>query len=279
MAACSACHAQFGPKFREYICSRCQSGFCAGHLIAIEHAKLHSKLMPALSGGQGLCLQCILDVWNKTDSDLAASRPQGIAGRTRKNLSGAWSAIAGWLSSEPKRTSLIRLDDAAFESINSARALAVLRHQKDVTREDVIADLTQFARVYAVSQGRDTERSFALEDVYRLVDWMRSHPKFPSWAHGVTWSIIESSPSYMAHVMDIWHVAKTAIAFSNPVTAAATVVYQVGDRAVDQVKGKGIALTAYDAVKDKVGLNVNMKMAVFSFLGGLFVMQLLKRSE
>jgi hypothetical protein len=132
-----------------------------------------------------------------------------------------------------------------------------------------------FARVYAVAQGRSTERSIALSDVYHLVDWARSHPRIPSWAHQVQWSAIESSPSYMAFASDVWHVAQAAMALGSP----ATLAYHVADRLVDQVGGKGLAAGAYDLFKDKLGLNINVKDALLSYFAGLVILQLLRRRE
>lgn len=240
-----------------------------------ENASFHSKLMSTFSGGQGLCLDCILQVWGKTDEDL--KEPKGILGRAKKNLGVARDSLSTIVLRNPNRNQLVKLYDSTFESLNYSRALAVFRHQADLSKDFIIKDLTAFARVYAVSQGRSTEKSFNLKDIYQLVDWMRSHPKIPEWAQGVTWGVIESSPAYFSHISDIWHVAQTAIALSNPATATASLAYHVSDRVFDQTIGKGLFSASYGSVKDKLGLNVNVKTALLSYFGGQFVLQLLKR--
>jgi ABC-type enterochelin transport system ATPase subunit len=141
--------------------------------------------MSTFSGGHGLCLDCILEVWGITNENL--QQPKGILGRTKAIISNSWKSLASLISSSSSRTDLIKLSDTSFEELNNARSLAVLRHQADISQDELIVDLTQFARVYAVSQGRTSEKNFALTDVYHLVDWMRTHPILPTWAHGVTW--------------------------------------------------------------------------------------------
>jgi hypothetical protein len=231
--------------------------------------------MSTFSGGQGLCLDCILQVWGKTNEDLA--EPTGIVGRTKNNLGAAWTSLTTFIARTPDRTSLVKLHDSTFVSLNSSRALAIFRNQTNISQDFIIKDLTVFARVYAVSQGRSTEKNFNLTDIYHLVDWMRSHPIIPDWAHGVTWATIESSPAYLSHLSDIWHIAQTAIALSNPATAAVEVAYHLSDRALDQTTGKGIFSAGYEVAKDTLGLNVNFKAALLSYFGGQVVLQLLQR--
>lgn len=275
MTMCSTCSAKFGAKFKKYTCARCQKPFCAGHLVLSDNASFHSEIMSTFSGGHGLCLDCILEVWGKTNEDL--QHPKGILGRTKAQISSGWKSLTSFISRSPNRTELIKLNDNTFEKLNAARSLAVLRHQADISQDQIIADLTLFARVYAVSQGRSTEKSFALTDIYHLVEWLRDHPSIPTWAHGVTWSLIESSPAYLDYLSDIWHLAQTAVALSNPAGAAVSVAYHVGDRTLDQTTGKSLFSTGYGTLKDKLGLNVNVKAALISYFGGQFVMQLLKK--
>lgn len=231
--------------------------------------------MTQLREGHGLCVSCILSIWKKTDSDLAP--PQGIVGRSKKGLTTAWEKTTSLFSREPLNTDLVRLSEDTFATLNAARAFAIFRHQRDVTQEFIISELTEFARLYAVSQGRSTEKGFSLSDIYHLVDWLKTHPNLPDWSHGITWGLIEGSPSYLSYVWDVWHVAQSAIAMSNPATASATLAYHLGDRALDQKTGKGIFETGYETVKDQFGLNINPKKAILYYLAGLFVLQLLKR--
>lgn len=273
MPTCKTCAAEFGAKFKRLLCSKCQGVFCAGHLLPSKSVAFHSKVVGKFASGQGVCLSCLLDIWGKTDEEVRD--PRGILGRAAQRTKRLWGFVRGFSSRTPNRAEMVRFSDGAFEALNSSRALAVFRHQKDVSQAAIIQDLTVFARVYAVSQGRATEKSFSLADVYHLVDWMRSHPKIPGWAHGVNWSTIESSPAYFSYLSDIWHVTQTAISLSNPVSAG----YHVLDRVLDQTTGKGVFSTGYYAVKDKLGLNVNLKAALLSYLCGQFIIQGLKRRK
>lgn len=275
MSTCTTCSAEFGPKFGRLVCAKCQKPFCAGHLVPSENASFHSKLMSTLHNGHGLCLECILQIWGKTDEDLKP--PKGIVGRTKNNLNSAWSSLGSVVSRTPNRKQLVKIYDSTFESLNSSRAFAVFRHQKEITQDFIIKDLTTFARLYAVSQGRTTEKNFNLTDIYHLIDWLRSHPRIPNWAHGVTWSRLESSPAYFSQLSDVWHVAQTAILLSNPASATTYLVYHVGDRAMDQQIGKGLLSVGYDVAKDKLGLNINPKKALLCYLAGLFIIQLLQK--
>lgn len=271
MSQCKTCTAEFGVKFNRYVCARCQNGFCAGHLILSEYLTIRSDLMSTLKSGHGLCLECILEIWGKTDSDLEA--PQGILGRLKKTCIVSWDSTTSIISNKPSKTDLIKLSDDAFESLNTARSLSILRHQKDDTEIDIIKDLRLFARIYSVSQGRTAEKNFALTDIYHIVDWMRSHPNIPNWAHGITWSTIESSPSYLDHISDVWHIVQVAITYSNPISVA----YHATDRAINQATGKTLFSASYASVKDKLGLNINIKLALTSYFGGQLIIELLKK--
>jgi hypothetical protein len=59
---------------------------------------------------------------------------------------------------------------------------------------------------------------------------------------------------------------------AHPISAA----YHVGDRVVEQATGRSIFNNFYDKTKDKLGLNINPKMAIISYLSGLFILQLFK---
>lgn len=275
MISCNICAAQFGPKFTLLVCSKCQLSFCTGHLILSQYAVFHSSITAQLREGHGLCVSCVLSIWGKTDEDLTPAK--GILGRSKKGMTAAWDKTTSLLSREPLRVNLVKISEDSFSEFNTARAFAIFRNQAEVTQEFIVAELTEYARLFAVSQGRLTEKGFSLTDIYYLVDWLRTHPNLPNWSHGISWSLIESSPTYLSYVSDVWHVAQSAIALSNPATASATLAYHLGDRALDQKTGKGLFATGYETVKDKLGLNINPKKAILCYLAGLFVLQLLKR--
>lgn len=271
MTKCAACDAKFGPKFDQLACSKCQGSFCAAHLIPSQYISVHSLLTSQFGPGHGLCLDCILAIWGKEDADL--KEPKGILGRAKENIKVAGEVLASaW---RPGRSGLMKFSEKGFEALNEARAFAVFRHQKDIDQEFLIKDLTKFARVYAVANGRNSERNFNLKDIYHLVDWLRTHPRLPKWAQTVTWDLIESSPNCLSHLSDVWHVAQAAIAVATPGAALVGAGYHVADRAVDQYAGKGLAAFVYEKVKDSLGLNVNLKAALIYYFAGLFIIQLL----
>jgi hypothetical protein len=157
--------------------------------------------------------------------------------------------------------------------------MAIFRHQKDVGYDFIIQELTTFARLYSISQGRKNEKDFCLRDVYRLVDWLRSHPTLPGWAHGVSWNTIESTPEGIPYFMDIWHVVGAAVALTNPATGLPWAAYHLGDRVIDQGTGSGIFMSLYNQLRDKLGLNINPQKALVSYLAGLFILQLFNDSK
>lgn len=271
---CSACGATFGIKFEQYACCMCGSSFCSGDFLLSEWITVHHSLSAQFKSGHGVCLGCVLEVWERTDAHL--SPPRGVLGRLLKRSREAWKGLRGVVLGRGMNQRPIEItNEDSFEKLNTAKALAVLRHQKDLTLEKLAKDLVLFARIYAISQKRENERSVALTDIYHLVDWIRAHPVIPDWAHGVQWSSIESTPGYLDYVSDVWHIAQAAISWSNP----ATVAYHVADRALDQVAGRGLGGTAYQMVKDRLGLNINVKAALLSYLAGLVILQLLMNRE
>ena len=277
MSSCATCGAAFGTKFSKFVCSGCGNEYCSAHLLESKHLQIDPAVQSQLSKGDGLCYECIFILWGKTDSDLQS--PTGIAGRWRKGFLTLWEKTRSTLSKRPKKTDLVKINKNSFEGMNSNLAFAVFRHQKNIGYDFIIQDLTTFARLYSVSVGRKNEKDFCLKDVYRLIDWLRSHPTLPDWAHGVSWDTIESSPDGMSYVMDIWHVVGAAISLSNPATGLPWAAYHVSDRVVDQAAGGGIFLTMYDKLKDKLGLNINPKKALVSYLAGRFILQLFKGSQ
>jgi hypothetical protein len=278
IAGCSACGALFGIKYSEYTCVVCGGGFCAGDLFQTQQTRLHSHLQAMFTGARrGICIGCVLRVWGKSDDQLAPAK--GLFGRWRRQAEAAWKWIKEKLPGQQRPYDLLSVNQAAFAELNWEKALAVARHQKDMSKEDIAHSLVKFARVYAVSQGRDSERSIALRDIYALIEWVQTHPKIPGFVHSIKWSTIESTPGYLSYFSDAWHIANAAIALSNPLAGAAKALYHVADRAVDQVADKSLFSGFYDLVKDKLGLNVNPKNALLSYLAGLMILQLLMRRD
>jgi hypothetical protein len=277
-SACTACGASFGVKFAQYTCVVCGGEFCAGDLFPSHHTRMHSDLRAPYAGERrGTCIECVLSVWGKSEEKLI--RPRGLGGRMRRQATNGWEWVRAKLPGQRRREDLLAVDEQAFSDLNWEKSLSVARHQKDMSQEEIASSLVLFARVYAVSQGRESERSISLQDIYALVAWVRTHPRIPQFVHGIQWSTIESTPAYLNYISDAWHIANAAIALSNPVIGAAKVLYHVADRAVDQVADKGLFGGFYDLVKDRLGLNVNPKSALLSYLAGLMILQLLKNRE
>lgn len=278
MSSCTTCAAQFGVKFSRYQCLQCQKGHCVGHIIPSDQMKISPAVMQSVSGGgHGFCFDCILAIWGKDDEKIAA--PVGILGRAKSSATRLWSQAKETIARQPGKLEALVVTDTCFEELNSARALAIFRNQTELEPERMEEDLKKFARIYAVSQGRTTERSISLLDVYQVMDWLRAHPLIPGFAHGLQWSTLESSPHHLALLTDAWRVAQSAIILSSPVPAAAALAYNVADRALDQMTGKSLASFGYASLKDKLGLNVNVKQALIYYFAGQFILQLLKRRD
>jgi hypothetical protein len=273
MSACTTCNAQFGAKFTQYVCSICDRNFCSAHLIEAKDIVLDSSIQAEIVLKDGLCHHCIFKLWGKADDDLCA--PKGIWGRLCVSMKVLWGKSKSLFSAAAEKTALVKISEGAFEKMNSNIALAVFRHQKDIGLDFIVRELTNFARLYSVSHGRKNEKDFSLKDVYRLVDWLKTHPTLPGWSHDITWDLLESGPSGISYLTDIWHVVGTAVSLSNPISAA----YHVGDRVIEQTTGRGIFENLYINTKDKLGLNVNPKMAIVSYLSGLFILQLFKEQS
>lgn len=276
MPTCVTCEAEFGIKFSKLICSKCRQEFCSAHLIEAKHLEISPSLQSSIQQGDGLCYQCIFLVWGKTDEQITS--PNGIIGRVTSALIALWEKTKSAFSNEPQKTDLVKILTNSFDDINANRSLAIFRHQKNIEYDFIIQDLTAFSRLFAVSQGRKNEKDFCLNDVYRLIDWVRSHPILPNWAHGISWNTIESSPDGLAYIMDVWHVVGAAMTLANPATGLAWAAYHLGDRAVDQGTGRGIFSNVYDKLKSKLGLNINPSKALVAYLAGLFIIQLLNES-
>lgn len=270
MSECSTCNAKFGAKFTEYVCSVCNAKYCSAHLIEAKDIALDSSIQTEISLKDGLCHHCIFKLWGKADADLSA--PKGILGRLSSSAKSLWDKLKSAFIDTQNKTGLVKISEGAFEKMNSNIALAVFRHQKDIELDSIVKELTTFARLYSVSHGRKNEKDFSLKDIYRLVEWLKTHPTLPGWSHDVTWNLIESGPSGISYLTDIWHVVGTAVSLSNPISAA----YHVSDRVVDQFSGRSIFENFYDKAKNTLGLNVNPKMAIVSYLSGLFILQLFK---
>jgi hypothetical protein len=168
MRHCQACSAEFGVKFAAYRCLSCQHEHCKAHLIPVQNLRIDQSLMQAWHGGAGLCSKCILRTWGSDDDALRA--PRGMFGRFRQivgtSLGGA-ARLAG-LRRDPK--ALLAIDSTTFADFSRARAFAMLRHQRVPTNEEIMRDLADWARLFAITQGRGTERELCLNDVFHLVD-------------------------------------------------------------------------------------------------------------
>lgn len=273
MTTCASCSAQFGYKFSDYKCMHCQERFCSSHLVPTEFLKIDGRLSAAFAGGgAGMCTQCILVVWEKSDAHLEA--PKTLSDRARVGFDTAWRAVWSTIGRAPSGTELLQLDQHAFEHLNTSLAFGILRRHSDVEQSTLVAELTVFARLYAVSQGRSGERSICLKDVYALVDWLRTHPQMPDWAQEIRWSMLESSPGYLSYFTDVFRMAQIALA-ATPAGAAAKAGYVVADEVVTRSTGKGLLSNFYSYSKDSLGINVNLRSALISYFAGEFIMQLL----
>ena len=277
MSACTICNARFGIKFNKFVCSLCEKEYCSAHLIKSKYLELAPSVRDQFSLNDGLCHQCIFTLWGKANTDLDS--PKGVSGRLATVLKLLWVKTKSRLSNKPLKTDLVKISEDSFEDMNSNRAWIILKHQEDVGYDFILEDLTTFARLYAVSQGRKCEKDFSLKDVYQLVDWLKRHPKLPNWLHRMKWKTIESGPDGISYIQDIWHLVSAAVALTNPATGLPWAAYHLGDRVVEQQTGSGTFKTLYNKLKDKFELNLNPKKALVSYLAGLFILQLYSKPE
>ena len=274
---CSTCSAEFGIKFDKLVCSCCENVFCTGHFVKAKYLKIDKSIQSELPLADGLCYQCIFQVLGKADSVSASSK--GVIGRITNILDSLWKKTKSTFSNALQKTDLIKISADSFEDINSSRSWSIFRHQQDVGYDFIIKDMTAFARLISINQGRKNEKDFSLNDIYRLIDWLKSHPNLPNWTHHLTWNSIESTPDGLAYFMDVWHVIGAVVCLSNPATGYPLAAYHLGDRLVDQGTGKGIFELMYSKIKWELGLNINTHKALVSYLAGLFILQLFSESE
>ncbi|CAN7398598.1 hypothetical protein LJR143_002271 [Pseudoxanthomonas sp. LjRoot143] len=302
---CTTCDASFGKKpalafvgtVNRYYCESCHHHFCSGHLILSKDLDIHSDArarfptlvgQPRLKGkpderkeceGTGLCLPCILRIWNKHSSQ--AVEETGILDRAAGIAKLTVDRGRSLLTRAPAAVDLVKIRHPdVFITLNEKRARTLLLHQKDITADGTfqdfwLQDLRTFARVYAVSQKRDGETSISLTDVYRLMDWLRDHENIPKWIQSLDWDVIESSPGALSYVSDVWSVTQVVLNWSNP----AVLTYQVGNMASGQMTGQSLLSLLYDKVKVKLDLNLNLKAPVVSYASGLFILQLLQSRQ
>ncbi|MFS2003812.1 hypothetical protein ACEN9F_09320 [Duganella sp. CT11-25] len=236
---------------------------------------IHQSLMQSWTGGHGLCFKCIFKVW-QCDSD-ALEPPRGILGRVKKIATGTIGAAAKLTKLQRDPKSLVTINSDKFSDFSRSRAFVVLRHQRVPTNEEIMRDLAEWARLFAVTQGRSTERELCLNDLFHVVDWLRERPPFPKILLGLNWSTLERSPQYMALATDVFHVTRGAIAIMSG--GAAEVTYRVTDRAIEHLTGKSSTEFAYDKLKHKFGVNVNIRAFILYWLAGQIILQLLARRD
>lgn len=275
MKSCLSCSAEFGIKFEPYTCLSCEKKFCKAHLVPIQNLNIHRSLMQSWKGGDGLCFTCILVVWQCDDESL--SQPRGLFGRL-KHIAGSTVESAARLTGIQKdpRT-LLSIDAASFTEFSSTRAFAVLRHQRVLSNDEIMQDLANWARLFAITQGRSTERELCLNDLFHVVDWLRTRPPFPKFLLGMNWSTLERSPQYMALASDVLHITRGTFALMSGGTTE--VAYRVTDRAIEHFTGKSSFEFAYDKVKTTLGVNVNLRSFILYWFVGQIILQLLARRE
>lgn len=273
MKNCHSCSAEFGIKFESHLCLSCQKVYCKAHLLPIQNLKIHQTLMQSWSGGDGLCFSCIFRIWECDEQALA--QPRGMFGRMKQLASGAIDSAARFtgLQGDPKE--LLSIDSTTFPDFSRARAFAVLRHQRSLTNDEIMGDLAEWAKLYAITQGRSTERELCLNDLFHLVDWLRTNPPFPKFLLGLNWSTLERSPQYMALASDVFHITRGTLAIMSGGTVE--VAYRVTDRAIEHLTGKSSTEFAYDKIKHRLGMNVNLRSFILYWFVGQIILQLLSK--
>jgi hypothetical protein len=273
MINCQACSAEFGVKFASYRCLSCQKEHCKAHLIPVQNLKIHQSLMQTWQGGAGLCFACIFRTWG-CDGD-ALRTPRGMLGRLRQIAENTFDGAVRLTGIRKDPKELLAIDSATFADFSRSRAFAMLRHQRTPTNEEIMMDLANWARLFAITQGRSTERELCLNDVFHLVDWLRTEPPFPKVLLGLNWSTIERSPQYMALAADVLHVTRGAFALMSAGTTE--VAYRVTDRAIEHFTGKSSIEFAYDKLKHRLGMNVNLRVFIIYWFVGQIILQLVAR--
>lgn len=276
MESCYSCNAKFGKKFDALRCSLCGQKFCRGHLIKTDQIVYHKTIIPTLQPERdGVCIGCLLQTWQKNDESMQA--PTGMFSRVIKQVKDSTNTLANFTGMQVDPLEKIKLVTNAGAQIVSEKTWMVFLHQQNWTKEAILQNLIEIARIQAISTGRRNERDFCLSDVYKVVEWMKSHPVLPNFAHNISWDFIERTPQGLAIVTDAWHLTFTALAFTNPVTGtieAAKITYHMGDRVVDQATGKSLMDHAYDGILSKIGLNFNPIKAITVYIAGNMILQL-----
>lgn len=275
MSNCQTCSAEFGVKFASYRCLSCQNEHCKAHLIPVQNLKIHQSLMQTWQGGAGLCFTCIFRTWGSDSATLRT--PRGMLGRLRQVAENTIDGAARLTGIRKDPKSLLSIDSATFADFSRSRAFAMLRHQRVPTNEEIMMDLANWARLFALTQGRSTERELCLNDVFHLVDWLRKEPPFPKMLLGLNWSTVERSPQYMALAADVLHVTRGAFAMMSAGTAE--VAYRVTDRAIEHFTGKSSIEFAYDKLKHRLGVNLNLRVFIIYWFVGQIILQLLARRD
>lgn len=274
---CICCGAKFGPKFERFTCAHCQGDFCEGHIITREYLRIDNDVKVSIGPNGGLCYSCLFLLWGKADSSF--SETVGLGARLKKATLGGWDWLKRQTGFSKAPTERITVLPGALDKMAVTRAWAVFKHQQDLPYDFLTRDMAVFARMVAVSCGRASEHDLTLNDVYRLTDWLRSHPNIPYWLQGFSWNTIEDTKLGAAYFWDVWHVASAAVALSNPSSGLPWVAYHLSDRIVEEKTGNGLLLAAYEKMRDRLGLNINPKKAVAVYLAGHFILQLYRRDN
>lgn len=271
--SCAICDAEFGIKFRKMVCGNCRLTYCKGHIIEERFITIHNLTDTPKDIKDGICYNCLFNIWGKNEN-----KPKGVTGRVRGLFSYVLDKTNRTLKREVQKTKLVLINNSAFEQINSNRAWSIFRNQKDVPYDFIIQDMAAFARVVSVSKGRENEKDITFTDLYKLMEWLKTHPFIPGWAKNVSWSDIESSHLAIDYVLDVWHIVSAAVAISNPASGLPWAIYHISDRAVDH-EGKGLVASVYDKVKNRFNINANPKKAMVAYIAGSFILRLYGASE
>ena len=265
MGSCCICEAEFGIKFKQKVCSQCKRTFCEGHIISNDLLSV-TESYKYVCGLDGICYQCLLYIYEKTDKHVAPAK--GPFGRTKDMLLRFKKYI---FNKDPRKNVTIAKD--AFQDIISKKSYVIFIHNRSISTDFIIKDLGILARVYAINMGRSGEKAISLKDIYRVVDWIRYHPKLPKFVQGITWQTLENVSVAADYMQDIWHITGGVIALANPAVGFPWAAYHLGDRAIDQVEGKGL----FGWTADKIGVNINIKIAISYWIIGNSLLKLYEK--
>lgn len=268
MKSCSVCEASYGIKFSEFTCSLCENSFCKAHIINKKFL-IYEKIFNKIKNNDGVCYTCLLKHYRKDDEYI--EKPKGITGRL-KNI---FKQTIYIFKDNP--LDLIKIKNSAFVDIVEEKSSAMLLHQKNISEDFIINDLSIFARIYAVNIGLKNERDICLNDIYRVIGWLKSHPKIPRFFSNISWNTIENTSHGIDIIKDVWHITSVALTLSNPASSIIYTSYHIGDRIADQFHGKGIPEMIDESILGKIGANINIKSSFYYWLAGNIILRLYKK--